>query len=103
MDILTEKIAIHIQYSVFYLYFISAVSRGHLPIVTYLLENKANASFTTTHQHNSVTTILMTPPNKKLEILKLLIQYGANVDFEDSYGKNILHNAVEKGWVEVMK
>lgn len=81
-----------------------AIRKGHLKIVKYLLNHK-------NHQNNlkSVATRIFdlfvhcAIQNKREEIVKLLIIYGADVNAKDRIGKPVLFYAIENYNLKIVK
>ena len=82
-----------------------ACREGHIEIVKLLL--KSGADVNRKNRYSTIYPIFDVLASSKVKeffpIVKLLIDYGANIDVVDSFGNTILHYAVEKKIVKLIK
>ncbi|MBN2356421.1 ankyrin repeat domain-containing protein [candidate division KSB1 bacterium] len=76
-----------------------AVDRNYIEISKVLLENGANPNFKT----NDSLPLLIISAQQNWEIVKLLVQYGADVNCTDASGNTPLHNAAMFNQIETAK
>ena len=79
----------------------AACKLGNVEIVKILLDNGANPNYIHWDKSRSLGSPLMCAAgslsNNRLTVIKLLIEYGANVNFEDAAGNDVLTCAVYAG------
>lgn len=77
-----------------------ASSRGHLPIVNYLLCRGANVNL---QDHSGQTALHCAAGYDRVEIVDILLQHSADVTLRDSEGRTALHYAAGCGKSEIVK
>lgn len=81
-----------------------AVRRGHFGVIAYLLEHRADVHCrTTSRYHKNDTPIHLAIQNRRLDIVKLLIQYKADVNFENDNDLSPLAVAIRENDYEIAK
>lgn len=78
-----------------------AAENGFVDIVQVLLDN--GAAIDSVASSSQGTAIIFASANDRLDIVKLLIKYGANVNASNCYGNTSLHEAARLGYVEVIR
>ncbi len=83
----------------------SAASFGHLKSVRFLLSKGANPNITNDSGDTALLSVGLISDNTEddIEIIRLLIKAGADIDFEDSNGSTALHSAVFFGRAYLVK
>ncbi|KAL7926017.1 hypothetical protein ACQKWADRAFT_171945 [Trichoderma austrokoningii] len=77
-----------------------ASSRGHLPIVDYLLSRGANVNL---QDHSGQTALHCAAGYGHEDIVDTLLQHSANISLRDSEGRTALHYAAGCGKSEIVK
>lgn len=87
-----------------------ATSKGQWEIVKYLVEKGVDLNATGNKPLHRVLSDIETSDviqeldeNRKLKLMKYLIENGANVNAKSASGKTILHLASQKGYLEIVK
>lgn len=70
-----------------------AASTGRLEFVTVLIDKGANINV----KHNGVPAIVIATHNRQFDVVKLLVENGADIDASNGYGSSSLHFAIAKG------
>lgn len=79
-----------------------AIENCDCQMVDTLLQNGANVNFKNSN-HDIPLIVAVDNPRENLEIVKILVQCGANLDAQDSYGNTALHLAVKNEDLELVK
>ncbi|XP_067661682.1 ankyrin repeat domain-containing protein 50-like [Haliotis asinina] len=74
---------------------------GGVEVVKYILSKKM--VYIDSKGHYDKTPVMLAGRNGHTEVVKLLVNYGANLSLRDTYGHNILHSACSEGHVDVVK
>lgn len=77
------------------------VRRGHFEMAKLLLESGADAKLVQTYEGRTALWPAVT--FRRLELVRLLLEYGAEVNHCNVYGKTILHEAALNGYEDVMQ
>ncbi|KAK7453272.1 hypothetical protein VKT23_011948 [Stygiomarasmius scandens] len=78
-----------------------AVKGGHLDVVKFLVENEADHTKSFTYEGRALLHIAA--ENNDLDLIKILLNKGINIDEMDSYDKTALYYAVRGGGLETVR
>jgi ankyrin repeat protein len=53
-------------------------------------------------RHNDITPLMIAADANRLEAVKILLKYGADPNFQDSYGKIALHYAEQNNYINIV-
>ena len=68
----------------------------HIPV------HSVNSAYTSTYRKGD-TALCLAVKGRHEKVVQLLLEYGANVDAKDKFGKTVLHTAVENGNIGIFK
>lgn len=80
-----------------------AVLRGEMEKVKHLLSQGANPNFRDIHAHTPVYRTIMSSHPDQPQILRLLIQHGANIHIIDNYSESPLYSACFENKFQLVK
>ena len=72
-----------------------AIKNNNIHVLKYLLSNNANPNVV---DRDSVSVLMVATVYSKIECCKLLLKYGADVDYNNSLGCNVLHICASRGY-----
>ena len=82
-----------------------AAERGHVEVVSKLLALGANEyqDYVNARNNFESTPLMRTCYNGHMDVVTYLVEHGANIHLQDKNGDTCLHNAAERGHVEVVR
>ena len=81
-----------------------AAERGHVEVVSKLLADaaKENPDYVNARNNSGITPLMITCSNGHVNVATYLVEHGANIHLQDKTGDTCLHEAAERGRVEVV-